>query len=647
MTSHLLRVVPPIPRGVVMRPRLQRIAFPLDERHCCHTARMSDALRIGLAELRCSSGDEMLVPVHRSAVTRLALDRAGIGARQYAGTTLLEPDADELQALLTPSVRALYLVHHLGFAQDSEGWRAWCDDHGLLLIEDATHAIGAAAGGRPVGTLADMAVFGLAECLGMPDGALLRLKKPPAEPIEAAGAVATGLLWRLADERIAARRRAHYAQLLEQLGDRVPAPFARLPAGAAPYALPVAPGGDDQLRDRLAGRGVQVLGGWPAPGDALLLPVHQELRPRDLDRIVAATVTSRPRRVREELTLEPLADFEALTDDWARLAEAASSVFATPQWLGTWWRHYGSDGALRIHACRDRAGRVVAILPLEVRAAGPLTVVRFVGHGPSDQLGPICAPADRPAVARAMLRAVDAADADVLLGEQLAGDAGWDALLGGRVLGTEGSPVVHFAVDGWEAQLRRWTPSIGRQLKRHTRKLERSHEITTRRTQNACDLERDLDSLFALHDARWGAGQTAFGGRDAAFHREFAAIALARGWLELTFLDIDGVPVSVTYNLRFAGAEYQYQSGRLPEWDHGSVGTIALMRSIRSACDDGLAECRFLRGDEDYKYLYADADPRLHTIAVARRRGAAGALAVANAVPHNLLKPARRWVAAT
>ncbi|MEA2193662.1 MAG: hypothetical protein QOG42_96 [Solirubrobacteraceae bacterium] len=647
MTTHRLSVDPPIPRGVVMRPRLRRIAFPLDERHCRHTATVADALRIGLAQIGCRSGDEILVPVYGSAATRLALSQAGIGARPYAGTTLLEPDADELEALLTPAVRALYLVHPLGFAQDCERWRAWCDRHGLLLIEDATHAIGAAAAGRPVGTLADMAVFGLAACLGMPDGALLRLTKPPAEGIEAAGTVATGLLWRLADERIAARRRAHYAQLLEQLGDRVPAPFQQLPDGASPYALPLAPGRDDRLLTCLADRGVQALAGWPAPGDALLLPVHQELRPRDLERIAAATITSRPRRVREELTLEPLAGFDALAGDWARLAEAASSIFATPQWLGTWWRHYGSDGALRLHACRDRAGRVVAILPLEVRAAGPLRVVRFAGHGPSDQLGPICARADRPAVARAMLRAVDAADADVLLGEQLAGDAGWDALLGGRVLGSEGSPVVHFAADGWEAQLRRWTPSIGRQLKRHTRKLERSHEITTRRTENACDLQRDLDSLFALHDARWGAGQTAFGGRDAAFHREFAAIALAHGWLELTFLEIDGVPVSATYNLRYGGAEYQYQSGRLPEWDHGSVGTIALVRSIRSACEDGLSECRFLRGDEDYKYLYADADPRLQTIAVARRRGAAGALAVAHAVPRHLLKPARRWVAAT
>jgi CelD/BcsL family acetyltransferase involved in cellulose biosynthesis len=207
--------------------------------------------------------------------------------------------------------------------------------------------------------------------------------------------------------------------------------------------------------------------------------------------------------------------------------------------------------------------------------------------------------------------------------------------------------VAHLAAGGWEAQLRRWTPSVGRLLRRHTRKLEAAYRVRTRRTTAAADLERDLDSLFALHEARWGAGATAFATRDAPFHREFAAIALDRGWLQLSFLEVDGEDVAAIYNLRFAGSESQYQQGRLPAWEEQSIGTIALLRSIRIASDEGMGEFRFLRGSEDYKYRYADADPGLQTIAVARRRAAAGALAVARAAPRNVLRPARRWVAAT
>jgi CelD/BcsL family acetyltransferase involved in cellulose biosynthesis len=670
-----LGIVPPLAPGAVLTPRLRRLALPLGERHCRLAAQAPDALRLGLRELRLGGGDEVLVPAHHDTRMLRVLHDAGVRAWHYAGTPSLAPDGEELDALTTPAVRALYLVHHLGFPQDSQRWRAWCDDRGLLLIEDATHALGACSGGLPVGSLADAAVFGLAECLGLPDGAVLRLAAAaqgtiapggagipalarrlagadarPApqgaaadEPVRGASAAAARLLWRLGDGRGAPARRANYALLLERLGELVAGPFDRLPVGAAPFALPLraaAAGG-------LADRGVQTLGGWPAPPGTLLVPVHQQLRARDLERIASATVARRPRAAPQELALEELAGFDALPGDWQRLAETTGTIFATPQWLATWWRHYGRDGALRLHACRGRGGRVVAILPLELRAAGPLTLMRFVGHGPSDQLGPICAAADRPAVARAVLRAADAAGADVLLGEQMPADAGWGTLLRAGVLASEGSPVTHLANGGWEAQLRRWTPSVGRLLRRHTRKLEAAYRVRTRRTTAAADLERDLDSLFALHEARWGAGATAFATRDAPFHREFAAIALDRGWLQLSFLEVDGEDVAAIYNLRFAGSESQYQQGRLPAWEEQSIGTIALLRSIRIASDEGMAEFRFLRGSEDYKYRYADADPGLQTIAVARRRAAAGALAVARAAPRNVLRPARRWVAAT
>jgi CelD/BcsL family acetyltransferase involved in cellulose biosynthesis len=675
-----LGIVPPLTPGAVLRPPLARLAFPLADRHCRHTAHAADALRLGVTELGLGDGDEVLVPARHDPRTLRALHAAGVRSRHYAATASLAPDDDELASLVDPAVRALCLVHQLGFPQDSERWRTWCDERGLLLIEDATHAIGASSDGRPVGGIADMAVFGLAECLGTPDGAVLRVAATPSatlaeggpgrlalarrlvrghtggeepettpadEPVRAASATTARLLWRLADEGVASSRRANYARLLERLGERVPAPFDRLPPGAAPFALPLRADAGDGLRERLEDRGVQTRSGWPAPDGALLVPVHPRLRARDLERITDAAVARRPRRVVEELELEELPGFGAVAEDWTRLAHAADTIFATPEWLATWWRHYGREDELRLYACRDRTGRVVAILPLELHATGPLAIMRFVGHGPSDQLGPICAPADRPAVARALLRATDEAGADVLLGEQLAGDAAWPALLGGAVLGREGNPVVHFPSGGWDAQLKRWTPSIGGLLRRYTRRLEATHAVRTRRTLSPASLERDLDILFALHHARWRAAATAFGTRDAAFHREFAAIALNQGWLQMSFLEVDGVDVAGEYHLRFGRAGYVYQGGWLPEWQRHSVGTIALMRSIRMSCDDGLREMRFLRGDEAYKYRYADADPGLQTIAVARRRAAAGALAVARAAPRHVLKPVRRWVAAT
>ena len=77
-------------------------------------------------------------------------------------------------------------------------------------------------------------------------------------------------------------------------------------------------------------------------------------------------------------------------------------------------------------------------------------------------------------------------------------------------------------------------------------------------------LGEDMESLFRLHAARWGAQTTGvFEGDRASFHHDFAAESLGRGWLRLWLAEIDGVPVAAWYGWRFAGAEWKTADGRL------------------------------------------------------------------------------------
>ena len=80
--------------------------------------------------------------------------------------------------------------------------------------------------------------------------------------------------------------------------------------------------------------------------------------------------------------------------------------------------------------------------------------------------------------------------------------------------------------------------------------------------------------------------------------------------------------------------------------DRWSVGYFALLSGMCNAARDGMAEYRFLRGDEPYKYDYADADPRLQTFVIGR--GAAGQVAAraAHHLPPNAHQLVRRWLAA-
>jgi CelD/BcsL family acetyltransferase involved in cellulose biosynthesis len=447
------------------------------------------------------------------------------------------------------------------------------------------------------------------------------------------------LLPRLADIDAAARRRLNYEVLLEAFRDRAPPAFSTVPEGASPLVFPLEAEIDGDVADRLAQRGIDARPFWPVlhpsvphaafPGAAawrrrfLALPVHQELRFEDLQRVIAAV---NGRRRRSEMRLEPLDDFASVREEWNSLAEASGNVFATWEWASIWWRHFGDGHRQLAAACRDPKGTLIAILPLYVSSARSLRIARFVGEGPADQLGPVCAPHDRGRAAAALRILLSTSRGwDVFVGEQLPGDEGWSALLGARRIDRSGSPVIRFETEDWDGFLSTLSSRFRHEIRSDERKLRREHDLRFRLAGDAASLDEDLEKLFALHAGRWPG--SAFGTRHRAFHREFAHSAFGRGWLRLWFLEIDGDPVAAWYGFRFAGVESHYQGGRDPAWARSSVGLVVLAHSIREALADGMREYRFLRGAEQHKYRFTKLDPGLETVALGR--GVAGRAALA------------------
>jgi dTDP-4-amino-4,6-dideoxygalactose transaminase len=115
-------------------------------------------------------------------------------------------------------------------------------------------------------------------------------------------------LARLSDESTAARRRENYRYLLDRLGEHVLPPFDRLPEGSSPTMFPITTESRDELIGRLRHRGVHAVVNWPVPhpsfpadrfteaaerrATTVCLPVHQELKRRDVERIAEAAAKS-------------------------------------------------------------------------------------------------------------------------------------------------------------------------------------------------------------------------------------------------------------------------------------------------------------------------------------------------------------------
>jgi CelD/BcsL family acetyltransferase involved in cellulose biosynthesis len=318
-------------------------------------------------------------------------------------------------------------------------------------------------------------------------------------------------------------------------------------------------------------------------------------------------------------------DLDALDGEWTRLATRATNVFGTWEWASTWRKHVEPDAPI-VTAVISRGELPIAVVPLHRASNRLVRVVRVVGHGVADELGPVCREEDRTDVARILRRAVDDLPWgwDVLLCERLPSDDAW-ARLGGMRLRRYPSPVLRFPVGTWEDFVRSRSSNQRQQIRRFERSLRRDHELRFRLTTDRDRLSSDLDMLFALHNKRWGNETTAFAAHES-FHREFAARALENGWLRLWFMELDRIPVAAWYGFRFGGVESAYQSGREPALEDRSVGFVLLVHSMRAALNDGIREYRFLRGGEAYKGRFANEDRGLETVGVAK--GVAGVAAL-------------------
>jgi CelD/BcsL family acetyltransferase involved in cellulose biosynthesis len=320
--------------------------------------------------------------------------------------------------------------------------------------------------------------------------------------------------------------------------------------------------------------------------------------------------------------VELVDDLESLREDWSRLADASGNVFAAWEWNRLWWQHYGRGRALRV-AVSQRAGEPIeAIVPLFLWSRRPLRILRLIGHGHGDCLGPICDRGDDDTARRVLRRTLASQPHDLFIGDWVASGPRWSSVLRGRVVRSTGYPILRLPHGSWEAFLAGRSQKFRKRARNLRNRIEREHEVVYR-FSDASTLAGDLDVAFRLHRARFGKHSGCnFCGSHEAFHREFAAVALGEGWLRLLMLELDGRPTAFEYGFLFQNAYFAYQSGRDPAWDRYSIGYVLLLETVRRALEEGATEYRFLGGEEDYKYRLATEDPRLETVvAPASRRG--------------------------
>lgn len=153
---------------LTMGPRSQAFEAAFAElvgsAHAVAVASGTAALHLALLALGIGEGDEVIVP----ALTFVA----GAGTVVMTGATPVladivsatdhNIDPEAVRAAITPRTKAILATHWWGVPCDLAALQALCDEHGLVLVEDAAQAILADAGaGRRVGTVGSVGCYSL------------------------------------------------------------------------------------------------------------------------------------------------------------------------------------------------------------------------------------------------------------------------------------------------------------------------------------------------------------------------------------------------------------------------------------------------------------------------------------------------------
>jgi perosamine synthetase len=120
----------------------------------------TSALHLALEVAGVEQGDEVILPPQTFVASGLAILMCGatpVFADIQPRTGNIDPNS--IRVHITPKTKAIMPVHWGGYPCDMDEINAIAKEHGLAVVEDAAHALGATYKGRAVGTLSRFTAF--------------------------------------------------------------------------------------------------------------------------------------------------------------------------------------------------------------------------------------------------------------------------------------------------------------------------------------------------------------------------------------------------------------------------------------------------------------------------------------------------------
>lgn len=330
------------------------------------------------------------------------------------------------------------------------------------------------------------------------------------------------------------------------------------------------------------------------------------------------------------------AAFDALAGEWDALLarSAANTIFLSHDWQRVWWRELG-DGDLRVLELRDDDGSLAGIAPLFVQrnALGVAQAMVVACKEVADYVDFIFARGREAECLAATLEAIDApgfwggepgsltvcnlpeASTTLALLPAAAAARGWKC----DVAQEDVCPLIALPAtfDSWLEML------DGKERRETQRKLRRATEDT--RVVYADDptrIDADISAFIQLMTLSTYAKSDFMTPRMERYFHAIARAMFAKGWLQLAFLEVEGVRAAAYMNFVYDNKVLVYNSGLDPaRFAYLSPGVVLIARLIERAIADRRTVFDFLQGNEEYKYRLGGKDTRVMIVTLSRPTG--------------------------
>jgi perosamine synthetase len=147
-------------RGEVVAEFERSFARYLGVPHVVAVSSGTAALDLALASAEIAPASEVIVPSLTFVATAFAAEHAQL-TPVFADIDerTLNLSIDDVRSRITPRTRAIIPIHYAGRPCEMTELHALAHEHGLLVIEDAAHAVGATYGGHKIGSHSPLTTF--------------------------------------------------------------------------------------------------------------------------------------------------------------------------------------------------------------------------------------------------------------------------------------------------------------------------------------------------------------------------------------------------------------------------------------------------------------------------------------------------------